>query len=69
MPRRRHTKALATDSELEFEFFLAHELKTTLSTIRLMDNAEFIHWAMYFGRIAQKKELAKKTPMRAKRRR
>ena len=34
-----------------------------------MDNGEFLHWAMYFGQIAQQKELANKKPMRATRRR
>jgi hypothetical protein len=32
-----------------------------------MDNSEFTHWAMYFGQIAQQKELANKKPMRGKR--
>lgn len=69
MPTRRHTKALATNNDLKFQFFLAHELKKTIAEIREMEPAEYIHWAMYFGQIAQQKELANRKPMRATRRR
>jgi hypothetical protein len=60
VPRRRHTKALADDSELEFEYFLASELKMTVAQLRQMDNDEFVHWSMFYARKAQATELANK---------
>lgn len=61
MPARTRTKALASDPDLEFEFFLAEKLKKTVAEVRSdMGNDEFVHWAMYFGRKAQRNELAQK---------
>lgn len=52
------TKALADDSELEFEFFLAAELGTTVQRLRgELGQDEFIYWAMYYARKAQQQEL------------
>lgn len=53
--------AFEADSVLEFEFFLARQLRMTVTTLRAtMDNDEFIRWAIYFGREQQRKELAAK---------
>jgi hypothetical protein len=43
---------------LEFEFFLAQELGMTVERLRVeMSADEFLRWAIYHARIAQKKEL------------
>lgn len=53
------TKALANDSELEFEFFLSQKLGMTVARMRSeMDNSEFVMWGMYYSRKAQRDELA-----------
>lgn len=47
------------DSELEMEFFVAEQLKMTVAELRArMSSEEFLHWAVYFGRKAQRRELA-----------
>lgn len=58
MPRRRPFKRLLTDPTLEFEFYLATKLGMTVSRMRdEMTNSEFIHWAAYYERKAQREEL------------
>jgi hypothetical protein len=59
MPPKVAYKRLATDEDLEFEFFLASELGMTVGQMRdEMDNDEFVHWAMYYARKSQQQELA-----------
>lgn len=44
---------------LEFEFFLAQKLSTTVDELRHRLSAdEFMHWQIYYGRLAQEQELA-----------
>jgi hypothetical protein len=50
---------MATESELEFEYFLAEQLHMIVADMRRkMSNSEFVHWMVYFGRKAQAQELA-----------
>jgi hypothetical protein len=44
--------------ELEFEFFLAEKLGMHVSDVRHMPMADYIGWGVYFGRKAQKQQLA-----------
>jgi hypothetical protein len=61
MLARTLTKALASDPDFEFEFFLGEKLGMTVAQLRVdMGNDEFAHWAMYYGRKAQRNELAQK---------
>lgn len=61
VPIRRHTKAFETDPSLEWEFFLATKLGMTVARLREeMTNEEFVYWCIYFGRKAQREELALK---------
>lgn len=49
---------MATTPELEFEFFLAEQLHMLVEDLRKrMSTSEFIGWWVYYGRLAQKKEL------------
>lgn len=44
---------------LEFEFFLAQKLSMTVDELRhRMGAEEFMHWQIYYGRLAQEQELA-----------
>lgn len=47
------------DPEIEFAFFLTHKLgwKSVREMERGLNNLEYIGWAVYFGRIAQRREL------------
>jgi len=54
--------ALESDAEYEFEFFLARELNMSVARLRReMPNDEFLTWSVYFGRLAQERELAEKS--------
>lgn len=47
-----------TDPTTEFEFYLAQKLSMTVAQLHeQMSNAEFVHWQMYYARIAQQAEL------------
>lgn len=49
-------------TELEFEFYLAEQLRMTVARLRReMTAREFMEWGVYYGRKAQKRELAAKT--------
>ena len=44
---------------LEFEFFLAEKLSMTVGELReRMTEHELVHWGIYYGRQAQRRELA-----------
>jgi hypothetical protein len=46
-------------TELEFEFYLAERLGMTVATLRrTMSAFEFMQWSVYYGRKAQRQELA-----------
>lgn len=58
MPTKAAYLALETSPDLEFEHFLAVKLGMTVRELReRMDQAEFVHWATYYARIAQQIEL------------
>lgn len=41
------------------EFFVAEQLGMTVRALRAdMDNAEFVRWAIYFARKAQRQQIA-----------
>lgn len=45
--------------ELEFEFFLAERLRRTVAELRAsLSPMEFLAWWVYYGREAQKREIA-----------
>lgn len=46
------------DPELEFEFFLAEQLGKTVAELSEMDHAEFVRWAIFYGRRRQREQLA-----------
>lgn len=47
------------DQDQEFEFYLADRLGMTVGRLRQeMTNDEFVRWSVYFGRKAQRAELA-----------
>lgn len=51
-----------SNGTLEFEFFLAAKLGMTVAEMRLrMSSQEFVHWDIYYARIAQREELAAKS--------
>jgi hypothetical protein len=46
-------------TDLEFEFYLAEQLRMTVARLRReMTAQEFMQWGVYYGRKAQKRELA-----------
>jgi hypothetical protein len=50
---------METDPTLEFEFFLAQKLSMTVARLREeMPAQEFVRWSVYYGREAQRKQLA-----------
>lgn len=49
---------METDPTTEFEFYLAQKLGKTVAELHQMDNDEFVGWSVYYGRKAQRAELA-----------
>jgi hypothetical protein len=50
---------LESDSDLHFEFFLAHKLGMTRARLLSeVTNIEFLYWSRYFDMINQERELA-----------
>lgn len=59
MPGKAAYRAFETDSDLEFEFFLAQKLSMTVARLREeMPNDEYLRWNIYYARKAQREELA-----------
>ncbi len=52
--------AFETDPSLEFEFYLAEKVMhcTVAEMRRRLSQSEFMEWAVYFGRKAQRQEMA-----------
>jgi alpha-D-ribose 1-methylphosphonate 5-triphosphate synthase subunit PhnG len=50
---------MENDGETEFEFYLAEQLGMTRAQVLQMSNDEFLGWSIYYGRKAQKAELAR----------
>ncbi len=62
MPPKATYKAMERDPSLEFDHFLAQKLGMTVERMnREMSNAERVSWEIYYGRKAQREELAMKT--------
>jgi hypothetical protein len=52
-------------TELEFEHFLAEKLHMTVARLRReVSSQEFMQWSVYYGRKAQRQEMATKTASR-----
>ena len=59
MPAKATYLEMETNPETEFEFFLAVELGMTVGRLRAeMSQDEFMRWGVYYGRKAQREELA-----------
>ncbi|WP_027934565.1 hypothetical protein [Amycolatopsis thermoflava] len=55
------------DSDLEFEFYLADRLGRTVAELReSLSQDEYVAWTVYFGRKAQRQELAMKSVKRGR---
>ena len=60
MPKKAAYWAFETTPGLEFEFFLAEKLGVMVGDLReRMSGDEFTHWAIYYGRRAQREQLAR----------
>jgi hypothetical protein len=50
---------METEPETEFEFFLAAKLGRTVAELQAgLSNVEWVGWQVYYGRKAQRDELA-----------
>lgn len=50
---------METNPDLEFEHFLAVKLGMTVDRLRTeMSADEFMRWAIYYGRLAQREQMA-----------
>lgn len=49
---------METDPTYEFEFFLAQKLGCTVADLQAMSHNEFVGWCVYYGRLAQKQQIA-----------
>lgn len=58
MPPKATYLEMETSPTLEFDFFLAERLKRTVAEIYQMDYAEYVGWCVYFGRKAQREQIA-----------
>jgi hypothetical protein len=58
VPRKATWLRLETDPAFNFSFFLAAKLGKTVGEIERMPNREWLDWSVYFGREAQRQELA-----------
>ena len=48
-----------TSPDVEFEFYLAQKLGLTVARLRAeVTNQEFLEWGVFYGRKAQREELA-----------
>lgn len=59
MPPKAIYMQMETRPELEFEFYLAQKLGRTVAELRLMSQSEFVGWSVYYGRLAQRQEIAR----------
>lgn len=58
VPTKAAYQQMETNPETEFEHFLAAKLSMTVADLReRMGNDEFVHWSIYYQRIAQREEL------------
>jgi hypothetical protein len=62
MPPKAWYLTMTTRPDIEFDFFLAEHLGMTVATMRYsLSNDEYVGWSIYFGRKAQRQEMAAKT--------
>lgn len=66
MPTKATYLAFEEDPSLEFEFYLAEKVfHCTVAELRArLDQSEFGEWAVYYGRKAQRDEMAMKKSAR-----
>lgn len=58
MPPKAMYLAMERDPSIEFDYFLARELKCTVAEVYRMDHLEYVGWCVYFGRKAQREQIA-----------
>lgn len=58
MPSKVIYMMMETNPSLEFEFYLAQRLGKTLVELRQMSQQEFVGWQVYYGRKAQREQIA-----------
>jgi hypothetical protein len=60
-PTKAAYRAFDDDGSLEFEFFLTRELGwRSVAAMRAgMSADEFLHWSIFYGREAQRRQLAR----------
>jgi hypothetical protein len=59
MPPKATYKAMERDPSIEFEHFLAQKLGMTVQDmVERMSAAEFVSWEIYYGREAQRVQMA-----------
>ncbi len=59
--RKRPTKAFEQSPDEEFDFYLAEKLSMTVEQMqRSVSSEEWMRWSVYYGRLAQRRELARK---------
>jgi hypothetical protein len=49
---------MENDPTIEFDYFLADRLKCTVAQLHQMDHAEYVGWCVYYGRKAQREQIA-----------
>jgi hypothetical protein len=61
VPPKAAYKRFDANPDVEFEFYLADKLSRTVAELReSVSNEEFVEWSVYYGRKAQRQELAAK---------
>ena len=62
--RRERTKAaylrFEADPDLEFQYYLAQKLGRTVAELGDLSHDEYLHWGIYYRRLAQRQELEMK---------
>jgi hypothetical protein len=60
-PTKATYRSFEANADLEFDHFLAQKLSMTVAEMRRrVSSQEYLEWAVYFARDAQRKELAAK---------
>jgi hypothetical protein len=59
MPPKAVYLMMESQPGFEFEFYLAQKLGKTVAELRTMSQTEFLGWSVYYGRKAQREELAR----------
>lgn len=58
MPPKAKYLEMENNPDLEFDHFLAERLRRTVAEVREMDNDEYLSWCVYYGRKAQREQIA-----------